>query len=206
MNNKDKIGEIFKILRQCIPDPKIALNYSNPWELLVAVVLSAQSTDKKVNEITLKLFNKYKTVGDYANAPVEEFQNEIMQIGLYRNKGKNILASARMIVEKFDGNVPKTMEELLTLPGIGRKSANIILGNAYGVVEGIAVDTHVQRLSRLFGLTTQKDPNKIEQDLLKIIPQSEWLNFNHALVLYGREYCTFRCKHTDCPLRGLISV
>lgn len=199
-----KVKKILKKLKKLFPNPKIALNYSTPWELLVAVVLSAQTTDKKVNEVTARLFRKYKTIDDYVAVSQEEFENDIKQIGLYKTKAKNILATAKIIKEKFNGRIPDRMEALLKLPGIGRKTANILLGNIYGIVEGIAVDTHVRRLSRLFGLTKNSDPNKIEQDLMKILPKKEWLNFTYRLIDYGRKYCQARCKHKDCPLRQFI--
>ena len=196
---------ITSILKTLFPDPHIELEYSTPWELFVAVVLSAQTTDKKVNEVTKKLFKKYKTIKDYKNVSLSEFEKDIKSIGLYRNKSKNIIASAKIVDKVYKGKVPDSMRELLKLPGVGRKTANILLSNIYKKAEGIAVDTHVARLSKLFGLTANKDPNKIEKDLMKIIPQKEWLDFNHMMVLYGRRYCTAFCKHTDCPLREFIS-
>lgn len=202
---KTKVKKILKKLKQLFPKAKIALNYSNPWELLVAVVLSAQTTDKKVNEVTARLFRKYKTINDYVKANQKEFQKDIKQIGLYRTKAKNILATAKIIKEKFKGKIPSKMEQLLILPGIGRKTANILLGNIYHIVEGIAVDTHVRRLSRLFGLTANSDPNKIEQDLMKIVPKKEWFNFTYRMIDYGRKYCQARCKHKDCPLKQFIA-
>ena len=151
------------------------LRYANNWELLVSVILSAQCTDKKVNEVTQKLFKKYKTLDDYVNADSKEFEKNIYSTGFYRNKTKNILASAKIVKETFGDKVPNTMEEILTLPGVSRKTANVVLGNAYGVVEGIAVDTHVIRLSRLLGLSNEKDPKKIEQDLMLILPKKSGL-------------------------------
>lgn len=203
MDTKLKIHQIIKILDELFPNPKIALNYSNVWELFVAVVLSAQSTDKKVNEITQILFTKYKTLKDYKNARSSEFENDIRQIGLYRNKAKNIISSAKIIDKEYNGKVPDSIRELIKLPGVGRKTANVILNVGFGKTEGIAVDTHVARLSRLFGLTNQKDPDKIEQDLLKIVPKTDWKRFNLQMVLYGRQYCPAHCKHIDCPLRDL---
>ena len=201
---KEKVKKILVFLKELFPDSKIVLEYSNPWELYVAVVLSAQTTDKKVNEVTSSLFNKYKTLKDYQNASLEEFQNDIRQIGLFRNKAKNILSSAKMVDENYHGKIPDTMDGLLKLPGVGRKTANILLGNLYQKYEGIAVDTHVQRLSRLFGLTNEKDPNKIEKDLMEIVPHDEWFNITYLLIDYGRAYCPAHCKHTDCPLREFI--
>jgi len=199
---KEKALKIIKVLKKLFPTAKIALNYSNPWELLVAVVLSAQCTDKKVNEVTKNLFKKYKTLDDYIKANPRKFEQDIKSTGFYKNKAKNILATARIIKEKFNGQVPKTMEELLTLPGIGRKSANVILGNAYGIVEGIAVDTHVRRLAKKLGLTKNTDPDKIEKDLMQIIPKKYWFPFTYWLIEYGRKYCPARPhNHNNCPLK-----
>ena len=199
---KEKALKIIKVLKRLFPTAKIALNYSNPWELLVAVVLSAQCTDKKVNEVTEKLFKKYKTLDDYIKANPREFEQDIKSTGFYKNKAKNILATARVIKEKFNGQVPKKMGELLTLPGIGRKSANVILGNAYGIVEGIAVDTHVRRLAKKLGLTKNTDPDKIEKDLMQIIPKKYWFPFTYWLIEYGRKYCPARPhNHNNCPLK-----
>ena len=199
---KGRAKKILRILKQLFPTTKVALNYGNEWELLVAVILSAQSTDKKVNEVTEKLFKKYKKLDDYAKATQHEFEKDVKQIGLYRNKTKNILASAKMVQEQFYGIVPKTMKELIQLPGVARKTANIVLHNAYGVVEGIAVDTHVIRLSQRLGLTKHKDPVKIERDLMELIPRKDWAEFNYRLVDYGRAYCKAKPHaHEECPLR-----
>lgn len=198
---------ILKKLEELFPHAKIALTYSNNWELLVAVVLSAQCTDKKVNEVTEKLFKKYKTLEDYLNASQKEFEQDIRQTGFFRNKAKNILASAKLVKERFGGKMPRTMEEILTLPGVARKSANVILGNAYGVVEGIAVDTHVKRLSQKLGLTNETNPDKIEKDLMQVIPRKDWFIFTYRLIEYGRNYCPAR-KHdiTTCPLERLAAL
>ena len=198
---KKKAAKIVKALKKLLPHAKIVLNYSNNWELLVAVMLSAQCTDKKVNEVTRELFKKYRTLDDYVNADPVEFERDIKPTGFYRQKTKNVLSCARIIKEKFGGQVPRTMEELLTLPGVARKTANIVLGNAYGVVEGIAVDTHVKRLSRLLGLTGETDPDKIERDLMDILPKEEWFDFTYWLIDYGRKYCPARPhNHAACPL------
>lgn len=198
---KNKVLKIIKILKKLFPNSKIALNYSNPWELFVAVVLSAQCTDKKVNEVTEKLFKKYKKLDDYVKADLIEFQKDIRSIGLYKNKAKNILSSAKIIKEKFNGQIPKKMEEILTLPGIGRKSANVILGNIYEIVDGIAVDTHVKRLSRLLGFTKNTNPDKIEKDLMEIFPKKYWFKITYWLIDYGRKYCPARPHdHKKCPL------
>lgn len=198
---KVRVTKIVRTLKQLFPHAKIVLKYGNNWELLVAVQLSAQCTDKKVNEVTEKLFKKYRTVDDYVKADPREFEKDIHSTGFYRNKTKNILAAAKMVKQKFGGKIPRTMEEILTLPGVARKSANVILGNAYGVVEGIAVDTHVRRLSKLLGLTTHDDPVKIEKDLMVILPKKEWFDFTYRLIDYGRKYCPARPHdHAKCPL------
>jgi len=202
----DKNAEkIIAELKKLFPKSRTALNWRTSWELLVATILAAQATDKKVNEITQKLFAKYPSVTAYARADLIDFQNDIKQIGLFRNKAKNILATAKIIQEKYHGQVPQTMAELTELPGIGRKTANIILSSCFGISEGIAVDTHVRRLTRLFGLTKNTDPNKIEKDLMKIVPKEDWLEFNYRMVDYGRKYCAARCKHASCPLRRFIT-
>lgn len=197
--------KISRTLGKLFPDPKIALNFSNDWELLVAVQLSAQCTDKKVNQVTPALFKKYRKLGDYVKAKPREFEKDIHQCGFYRAKTKNILAAAKVVKEKFHGELPKTMAEMITIPGVGRKSANVILGNAYGVVEGIAVDTHVMRLSRVLGLSKEKTPEKIEQDLMAIIPKKDWFTATYMIIDYGRAYCVARPhKHELCPLTKVL--
>ncbi len=182
------------------------LKYSNPWELLVAVRLSAQCTDKKVNEVTEKLFKKYRTLDDYVKADLKEFEQDIRPTGFYRSKAYTILAIARIVCKRHNRKVPDTMEELLELPGIGRKSAVIILGNAYGKKEeGIAVDTHVMRLSQKLGLTDHKDPVKIEQDLMKLLPKKEWFFFTYGMIEYGRHVCPKR-RHKDCASHPLTKI
>ncbi|MDP1688620.1 MAG: endonuclease III [bacterium] len=202
MGNKTKrTHNIISKLKKLFPDTKIALSYSNNFELLVSVILSAQCTDKKVNEVTEKLFKKYKTLENYVNANSIEFEKDIHSTGFYRNKTKNILDAAKLIKEKYNGKVPKTMEKILKVPGVARKTANVVLGNAYGVVEGIAVDTHVIRLSNLWGLTHHRDPVKIERDLMAIVPKKDWFNFTYLVIDYGRKYCTARVRdHSSCPL------
>ncbi|OGZ00227.1 MAG: hypothetical protein A2945_04325 [Candidatus Liptonbacteria bacterium RIFCSPLOWO2_01_FULL_52_25] len=205
---KRRATSIFKILGKLFPNPKIALTYGNPWELLVVVVLSAQCTDKKVNEVTPVLFKKYRKLDDYVKASasrrtIAEFEKDIHACGFYRAKTRNILAAAKMVREKFGGKLPRTMAEMVTIPGVGRKSANVILGNAYGVVEGIAVDTHVMRLAQWLGLTKHKDPIKIERDLMEIIPQKDWFLATYLLIDYGRKYCPARAhdhRAKKCPL------
>lgn len=201
---KKRAAKVFHTLQKLFPDPKIALKYGNNWELLVAVQLSAQCTDKKVNEVTPALFKKYLKLKDYAEANPREFEKDIHQCGFFRAKTRNILAAAKAVKERFDGKLPRTMEEMLTIPGVGRKSANVILGNAYGVVEGIAVDTHVKRLSRVLGLSREKTPEKIERDLMVIIPKKDWFRATYLLIDYGRKYCPARPhRHELCPLAKL---
>ena len=190
-------SEIISRLSVAYPNARIALKYSNPLELLVAVILSAQCTDQVVNRITAPLFKKYTSVEDYASVEVAEFETDIKSAGFYRNKAKNIIATANLIKEKFGGKVPSTMAELITLPGVARKTANIVLYNAYGITDGIAVDTHVARLSQRLGLSANKDPVKIEKDLMQIIPQKIWGSFSYLLIEHGRAVCIARkpkCK------------
>lgn len=199
---RKKLAEkIIKKLKELLPDAKIALNYSNNWELLVAVILSAQCTDKMVNMVTEKLFRKYKTLDDYIHADPRVFEIDIRSTGFFRNKTKSILATAKIIREKFAGEVPNTMNDLLTLPGVARKTANVVLGNAFGIYEGIAVDTHVRRLSKLYGLTDQDNQDKIEQNLMKIVPKKDWFRFTYLLIDYGRKFCPAKKHdHQNCPL------
>lgn len=196
--------EIIRRLKRSYPKAKIVLNHFNNWELLVAVILSAQCTDKKVNEVTARLFKKYRTLKDYVRADPKEFERMIKPTGFYHAKSKSILTSARMIKEKFGGKVPKTMEELLTLRGVARKTANIVLGNAYGVVQGIAVDTHVRRLSQRLGLSSQDNPEKIEQNLMALIPKKDWFKATYLLIDHGRAICTAKDPRCDlCPLADI---
>jgi endonuclease-3 len=201
MKTNEKAVKIAAELKKLFPNARIMLHHGNNWELLVAVELSAQCTDKKVNEITPALFKKYPTLADYVKAKPAEFEKYIYQSGFYKNKTKNILAAAKMISEKFGGKIPKTMEEMLAIPGVARKTANIVLAESHGIVEGIAVDTHVKRLTRLWGLTKETSPEKIEKDLMKILPKEEWSHFSYRTIEYGRTYCTARVKdHSECPL------
>lgn len=201
MTKKERATIILRTLSKLFPHAKIMLNFSNPWELLVAVMLSAQCTDKMVNRVTERLFKKYKTLNDYVHANREEFESDIFMTGFYRMKAKHILEAAQIVRDHYDGKVPHTMQEIIALPGVGRKTANVVLGNAYGVIEGIAVDTHVRRLSKILGLTNHNDPGKIEKDLMKIVPRSDWLRFTYLLIEYGRAFCTARKhNHDTCPL------
>lgn len=179
----------------------MALHRRTPWECMVAVQLSAQCTDKKVNEVTVTLFKKYRTLDDYVQAKPREFERDIFQTGFYRNKTRNILAASKMVKTKFDGKLPRTMEEMLTLPGVARKTANVVLGNVYGVVDGIAVDTHVFRLTRQWGLSTGKNPQQVERDLMKLFPKKEWFALTYRIIEYGRRYSPAKKKdHSDEPL------
>ncbi len=184
-------------LKRLFPDAGIALVYTSPWELLVSVVLSAQCTDKMVNKVTAQLFRKYRTLEDYLHADPEEFAEDIRSTGFYKNKAKNILASAKLVSERFGGTVPGTMAELLTLPGVARKTANIILGNAFGIVEGIAVDTHVKRFAIRYDLTDSTDPVKIEQDLMALLPKEDWFGFTYRAIEYGRQIAPARKYDTS---------
>ena len=188
----------------------IALDHSSPLELLVSTILSAQCTDERVNTVTKDLFKKYRSVEDYANADTKEFEGDIRSTGFYRNKARNIINAARMIADDFGGKVPDSMENLLKLPGVARKTANIVLTNGFGKTEGIAVDTHVKRLAVRMGFTIQKDPDKIERDLMHLFPKSEWNNVNMILVWHGRRVCQARkpscgtCTVTKyCPKIGV---
>jgi endonuclease III len=205
IKNKRIVNVILKELKRLFPNPKISLNFSNDWELYVAVVLSAQCTDKKVNDVTADLFRKYKELDDYVRADIEEFERYIKPTGFYRNKAKNILSSATIIKTRFNSKMPDSMHEMLEIPGVGRKTANILLQNIYGKVEGIAVDTHVKRLSILFGLTKNTNPDRIEKDLMVIIPRNEWKMFNYRMIEYGRKFCPARKHdHKHCPITMLI--
>lgn len=196
---------LIKELERLFPRAGMMLNFSNHWELVVAVSLSAQCTDKKVNEVTARLFKKYPTLDDYVRADIKEFERDIFQTGFYHQKAKNTLAAARMLHDRFGGIVPNTMEQLMELPGVGRKTANVVLGNAFGIAVGIAVDTHVRRLARVFGLTSETDPEKIEQDLMSVIPQKDWFRSTYLFIEYGRAFCTARPHlHENCPLTRLL--
>lgn len=201
---KKRILEIIKRLDKKYPNVRTALNFNSPLDLLVATILSAQTTDQNVNKVTETLFKKYRTAKDYAQVPLEELQNDIKSINYYRNKATFIKNLAKVLIEKFNGEVPKRMEDLVTLPGVGRKTANIVLWNAFGINEGIAVDTHVKRISKLLGLTENTDPDKIEQDLMKITPKEEWGRLSHLLIMLGRDICKAKKpEHSRCPLNDI---
>jgi endonuclease-3 len=201
MDSRQKAKQILRLLKKKYPAPKTALKFKSPFELLASTILSAQSTDEQVNRTTAMLFRKYKSIKDYASVPLGELQKDVSSINFYRNKAKYIQGCAKMITERFGAKVPRTMEELLTLPGVARKTANIVLSGAYGINDGIAVDTHVKRLSNRLGLSKYKDPLKIEQDLMSATPKKEWANISFLLILHGRDTCTARNpKHDDCVL------
>src|SRR5438128_875958 len=189
---QERTEQIIQLLKRAHPDAHCALNHSNAFELLVATILSAQCTDERVNIVTANLFRKYRKPEDYLNVPETELQQDIRTTGFFRNKTRSIQGACKMLVEEFDGEVPKTMEELLKLPGVARKTANVVLGVAYGIAAGIVVDTHVGRLSNRLGLTKQKDAVKIENDLVELVPKKDWIIFSHLLIFHGRRVCKAR--------------
>jgi endonuclease-3 len=196
--------EVVRLLSETYPDAHVALNFSNALEMLVATILSAQCTDEKVNEVTAMLFEKYRTPEDYLRVPEDELKRDVKPTGFFNQKATSIREACRRIVEVYDGTVPDTMEELVTLRGVARKTANIVLGNAYGKVEGIAVDTHVKRVAGRLGFTEQSDPDKVEQDLMRLIPEDRWFEFTYVLIDHGRAICVARrprCE--DCPVNHL---
>jgi len=206
-----RVNRILSGLQKTYPDAHCELNHSNSLELLVATILSAQCTDKRVNVVTADLFKKYRAPADYAKADPVELEQDIKTTGFYRNKTKNIQACCRKLVERHGGEVPQTMEELTHLDGVGRKTANVVLGNAFGKNEGIVVDTHVARLSHRLGLSRQNDPEKIEQELMKLVPRELWTLFSHWLIWHGRRRCSARspdCPHCElrklCPSAGNV--
>ena len=196
--------KVIELLEKEHPDAKIALNYSNPIELLVATILSAQCTDERVNIVTKTLFKKYSKAEDFANVDVKELEQYIKSTGFYHNKAKNIKGASRLLVEKYNSRVPCTMDELLELPGVARKTANIVLFNACGIVVGIAVDTHVRRLAQRLGLTENDDPNKIEKDLMNIVPNESWMRITDLLIFHGRRICT--AKKPRCVMCVLNKI
>jgi len=206
MKTRERATEIFKKLQTVYPDAHCELNFKTPFQLLVATILSAQCTDKRVNIVTRDLFQKYKDAHDFAEVNQADLELVIKSTGFYRNKAKNIRAMARDLVTRHRGEVPQTVEELTALAGVGRKTANVVLGNAFGLDEGIVVDTHVARLAKRFKLTTHNDPGKIETDLMRLVPRTEWTNFSHWLIWHGRRRCYARnpncqsCEIGDlCP-------
>jgi len=211
MDKRKQIAEILKRLgKEYTGTPQTALRFSSPFELLVATILSAQTTDVQVNKVAETLFKKYRVIEDFANTKPEELAKDVASVNFYRNKAKNINNAAKMIIKSFGGRVPRTMQELVTLPGVARKTANIVLSSAFGINDGIAVDTHVRRLANRLGLTKYDDPVKIENDLMPITPQKEWGNLSHLLIFHGRKICQARNPNHDkcvlsdiCPSRNI---
>jgi endonuclease-3 len=191
------ITDVIDRLKREYPDARTELDWTNPLELLVATMLSAQTTDVRVNQVTEALFRKYLSAADYAEAHPGELEEDISPTGFFRNKARALQDMARALLEEHGGEVPRTMAELVTLPGVGRKTANVVLGNAFGVDEGIVVDTHVRRVSNRLGLTTSQDPEKIEQDLTAVVPREDWTIFSHLLIFHGRRVC--KARKPDCP-------
>lgn len=201
---KERLERILEVLGRAYPGATCALHHGNAWQLLVATILSAQCTDKRVNEVTPGLFAKYPTVEDLAAAGRQELASDIRSTGFFNNKAKSLIGAARKLLSDFGGEVPRTMEELLTVPGAARKTANVVLGTAFGVAAGVVVDTHVQRIARRLDLTRQTDPGKIEQDLMKAVPRDRWILFSHQIILHGRALCAARSpKCAECPLDPL---
>jgi len=203
-NSESRVAQIIDTLGVSYPDAQCALKYQNPLELLVATILSAQCTDERVNVVTQSLFQKYRRPEDFANAPSRELENDIRSTGFYRNKAKSIQGACRTILEKFGAQVPETMGDLTKLPGVARKTANVVLGVAFAKAEGIVVDTHVQRVSRRLDLTRETAPEKIERDLMEIVPRDKWISFSHQMILHGRQLCKARKPLCYlCPLESL---
>lgn len=197
---KAKVKNISEILFTIYPEATCSLDYEEPLELLIATILAAQCTDERVNIVTRDLYKKYTSVYDYANANPEELENDIRSTGFYRNKAKNIIGCCKKLIKDFGGKVPDNMEDLLSLPGVGRKTANVVLGNIYGI-PGVIVDTHCKRLSKRIGLTEEEDPEKVESDLMKILPEEDWTAFSNSLVYHGRAICKSRKPNcAKCPI------
>jgi endonuclease-3 len=201
---KKRVQAILRKLDEMYPDARCALEHRSPWELLVATILSAQCTDKRVNMVTPELFARYPSIKDMAHANQQEVAQIIRTTGFFNNKAKSLVGAARKILTDFGGEVPRTMEQLLTVPGAARKTANVVLGTAYGIASGIVVDTHVQRIARRLDLTQETDPAKIERDLMQIIPKEKWIVFSHQLIHHGRQLCTARApKCAQCKIEPL---
>lgn len=199
-----RVRKILATLERMYPDAQCALHHSNAWELLVATILSAQCTDKRVNEVTPALFKKYPTMQDFASAKQEELAQDIRSTGFFNNKAKSVIGAAKKILSDFGGEIPRNIDDLLTVPGAARKTANVVLGTAFGIASGVVVDTHVQRISQRLDLTKHDDPKRIEQDLMKIIPQDRWIKFSHQIILHGRALCIARNPRcVECALDPL---
>jgi len=201
---EERAPQIVKALSKAYPGAHVALRFSNPLEMLVATILSAQCTDEKVNEVTATLFRKYRSAKDYLKVPEDELKADIKPTGFYNQKATSIREACRRIVETYGGQVPDTMEDLVTLRGVARKTANIVLGNAFAIVEGVAVDTHVKRLANRLGFSAQSDPDKIEQDLMRLVPRKKWFDFTYVLIDHGRAICEARKPRCgECPVSHL---
>lgn len=204
MKLKDQSKQVLKLLKKDYPNAECELKFKNPLELLIATILSAQCTDVRVNKVTEKLFKKYRTAKDYANALLPEFEKDIYSTGFYRNKAKNIISTCKIIDKTYKGKVPKDFNKLLELPGVARKTANCVMGNAFNIPTGVVVDTHVSRITQKLGLTKNKSPEKIEEDLTKLIPKEEWINFSHMIIWHGRRVCDARRPNCSaCRLNKL---
>lgn len=201
---RERAQQIVAELYRLYPDAKCSLDFTTPLELLVATILSAQCTDVLVNSVTPALFQKYREASDYANAPLEELEQDIRKTGFYRNKAKHLHEAGRMLMEQYSGEVPRTMAELTALPGVARKTANVVMGNAYGIVEGVVVDTHVGRLARRLGLTQSDDPVRVEQELMALVPQKDWLALSHMLIYHGRAVC--QARRPLCESCSLVAL
>jgi endonuclease-3 len=197
----ERTGHILRALKKAYPQATCALNHADPFELLIATILSAQCTDERVNIVTANLFRKYRKPEDYAAAAREELERDINSVTFFRNKAKSIQEASRLLTEKYNGKVPQTLEELVELPGVGRKTANVVLGTAFGIPTGVVVDTHVSRLSQRLGLTENKQPEKIEADLIELLPRKEWIDFSHRLIWHGRRIC--QARKPSCEKCGL---
>lgn len=203
---QERAAKIIRGLKKTYPEAECALHHSTPFELLVATILSAQCTDERVNMVTAELFRKYRKPEDYASASPEELERDISSVNFFRNKAKSIQTTARLIIEKHNGQVPQTLDELVHLAGVGRKTANVVLGTAFGIPTGVVVDTHVARLSQRLGLTKNKTPEKIEADLIELLPKKEWIGFSHRMIWHGRRVCTARKPYCEnCTLEPLCS-
>jgi len=203
-SKKSRARRILRLLRRRYPNAKCALNFENVHQLMVATILSAQCTDQRVNLVTKDLFQKYRSIRDFADANITELENDVRSTGFFRNKAKSIQRSAQQLLEEYGGEIPKTIDQLTQLAGVGRKTASVILGTGYGIAEGIVVDTHVSRISRLLGFTRRNEAVKIEQELMQIIPKKDWIDFSHLLIHHGRAICIARRPRCpECPLKKL---
>ncbi len=203
-DEKRHAADAVQRLRRQYPDATCSLDFQTPLELLVATILSAQCTDDRVNQVTKKLFRKYPTAADYANASLSELEADIQSTGFFRNKSKSIQGGCEILVQQYDGEVPQQIEKLVELPGVGRKTANVVLGTAFAIASGVVVDTHVGRISRRLGLTREKNPEKIERDLMRLIPKHQWIALSHRMIRHGRQYCTARSPRCgECPLQSI---